>query len=300
MSICLNSRFPIAVYWGPEYLMLYNESLVPMVGPKKHPQALGQPARVVLAEIWGIIEPLLRQVRTTGDATWSEDLMLPLARTGVPEESYFTFTYSPIRDESERRWRRLLRGRGDHRQGDRRAAAAPAQRARGTARARRRRPRRARSAAAGDRAGAARRRPSRSCICSTTPASPRSPARRTSSRGACLRRARFIPATPAPWRVRCGHRRAASCWPSPMGPGARAARSILPIEHAGGGRRFGFVVAGLSPAACRRAPRTPASTRSSRRAFRKPSAARPPTRTSGSAPRRWQSSTAPRPRSSAT
>lgn len=100
MSICLNSRFPIAIYWGPEYLMLYNQSLVPMVGPRKHPWALGQPARVVLAEIWEIIEPLLRHVRTTGEATWSEDLMLPMARTGTPEESYFTFTYSPIRDET--------------------------------------------------------------------------------------------------------------------------------------------------------------------------------------------------------
>ena len=49
MSICLNSKFPIAVYWGPEFLMLYNQSLVPMVGAKKHPQALGQPASVVLA-----------------------------------------------------------------------------------------------------------------------------------------------------------------------------------------------------------------------------------------------------------
>jgi hypothetical protein len=47
MSICLNSRFPIAVYWGPDYLMLYNQSLVPMVGPKKHPGALGQPAHIV-------------------------------------------------------------------------------------------------------------------------------------------------------------------------------------------------------------------------------------------------------------
>jgi PAS domain S-box-containing protein len=100
MGICLNSRFPIAVYWGSEYLMLYNQSLVPMVGPKKHPHALGQPASMVLAEIWEIIEPLLRHVRTTGEATWSEDLMLPLARTGTPEESYFTFTYSPIRDET--------------------------------------------------------------------------------------------------------------------------------------------------------------------------------------------------------
>ena len=47
--------------------MLYNQSLLPMVGPSKHPQALGQPARVVLAEIWTIIEPLLTDVRTTGE-----------------------------------------------------------------------------------------------------------------------------------------------------------------------------------------------------------------------------------------
>src|SRR5471030_1113691 len=100
MSICLNSRFPIAVYWGPEFLILYNQSLVPMVGPEKHPAALGQPARAVLAEIWQIIEPLLHKVRTTGEAAWSENLMLPFARTGAPEESYFTFTYSPIRDEA--------------------------------------------------------------------------------------------------------------------------------------------------------------------------------------------------------
>jgi hypothetical protein len=71
-----------------------------MVGAKKHPSAMGQPALVVLAEIRAIIEPLLRHVATTGEATWSEDLMLPLARNDVPEESYFTFTYSPIRDET--------------------------------------------------------------------------------------------------------------------------------------------------------------------------------------------------------
>ncbi len=91
---------PIALYWGPEFLMLYNDSLLPMVGSNKHPHAMGQPALVVLAEIRGIIEPLLRHVSTTGEATWSEDLMLPLVRGAAPEESYFTFTYSPIRDES--------------------------------------------------------------------------------------------------------------------------------------------------------------------------------------------------------
>ena len=80
--------------------MPYNDSLLPMVGANKHPQAMGRPAFEVLPEIRSIIEPLLDHVRTTGEATWSEDLMLPLVRGATAKESYFTFTYSPIRDES--------------------------------------------------------------------------------------------------------------------------------------------------------------------------------------------------------
>ncbi len=100
LSICVCSRFPIALYWGPEFVMLYNDDLIPMVGANKHPQAMGRPAFEVLPEIRAIIEPLLVHVVRTGEATWSEDLMLPLVRGAVPEEGYFTFTYSPIRDES--------------------------------------------------------------------------------------------------------------------------------------------------------------------------------------------------------
>ncbi len=100
LSICLSSRFPIAVYWGPEFLMLYNDDLLPMVGANKHPWAMGRPAYDVLPEIRQMIEPLFHHVLTTGEATWSEDLMLPLVRHEAPEESYFTFTYSPIRNEA--------------------------------------------------------------------------------------------------------------------------------------------------------------------------------------------------------
>jgi signal transduction histidine kinase/DNA-binding response OmpR family regulator len=100
LGICLSSRFPIAIYWGPEFVMLYNDSLLPMVGANKHPQAMGKPAFEVLPEIRQIIEPLLVHVRETGEATWSEDLMLPLVRGEAAEEGYFTFTYSPIHDES--------------------------------------------------------------------------------------------------------------------------------------------------------------------------------------------------------
>ena len=102
IDICLNSRFPIALYWGPQYLMLYNDDLQPMVGANKHPWALGRPASEVLAEIWSIIGPLLDRVVETGTAIWSENLMLPLLRSRAQEESYFTFTYSPVRDEAGR------------------------------------------------------------------------------------------------------------------------------------------------------------------------------------------------------
>jgi signal transduction histidine kinase/CheY-like chemotaxis protein len=99
LSICLSSRFPIALYWGPEFVMLYNDDILPMVGAK-HPHAMGRRVFEVLPEIRDLIEPLLQRVISTGEATWSEDLMLPLLRHDVQEESYFTFTYSPIRDES--------------------------------------------------------------------------------------------------------------------------------------------------------------------------------------------------------
>jgi PAS domain S-box-containing protein len=100
LSICLGSRFPIAIYWGPQFLMLYNDDLLPMVGANKHPASMGQPGLVVLAEIRDLIEPLLRRVTETGEAIWSEDMMLPLLRGEAQQESYFTFTYSPIRDEA--------------------------------------------------------------------------------------------------------------------------------------------------------------------------------------------------------
>ncbi len=66
LDICLSSRFPIALYWGPQFVMLYNDALFPMVGANKHPWAMGRPAAEVLAEIWSIIGPLLQSVVTTG------------------------------------------------------------------------------------------------------------------------------------------------------------------------------------------------------------------------------------------
>ena len=67
---------------------------------REAPAALGQPGRECWPEIWHVIGPMLDAVLSRGESTWSEDLMLPLERKGFPEECYFTFSYSPIRDEA--------------------------------------------------------------------------------------------------------------------------------------------------------------------------------------------------------
>ena len=99
VSICLNSRFPMLIWWGPELVKIYNEAYIPMAGAK-HPWALGQPGVDGWPEIWQIIGPMLEGVMQRGEATWSEDTMLPLARRGFTEECYFTFSYSPIHIEN--------------------------------------------------------------------------------------------------------------------------------------------------------------------------------------------------------
>lgn len=100
LSICLHSHFPILLWWGPELVMLYNDAYRPMLGASKHPAAMGQPGQQCWAEIWHIIGPMLAGVLQEGKATWSENQMLPLDRNGYVEECYFTFSYSPISDES--------------------------------------------------------------------------------------------------------------------------------------------------------------------------------------------------------
>ena len=99
VSTCLNSRFPILIWWGPDLVMLYNDAYRGIIG-SKHPSALAQPGRACWPEIWHIIGPMLEGVLHRGEATWSNDLLLVLERNGYPEECYFTFSYSPIRDES--------------------------------------------------------------------------------------------------------------------------------------------------------------------------------------------------------
>ena len=102
VSISLDCAFPIFVWWGPELVVLYNDEYIPVLGPAKHPAALGQPAAVVWSEIWDVVGPMAAQVRDRGVATRSRDLQLLLNRNGYLEETYFSFSYSPIHDEHGR------------------------------------------------------------------------------------------------------------------------------------------------------------------------------------------------------
>ena len=101
VSICISSRYPIVLWWGrPAYTMFYNDGYVPILGVTKHPGWLGRSGRDCWKEIWSTVGPMLDSVFDTGEATWSEDLLLVIERNLPREETYFTFSYSPIRGEA--------------------------------------------------------------------------------------------------------------------------------------------------------------------------------------------------------
>ncbi|MDZ8184976.1 MAG: ATP-binding protein [Nostoc sp. ChiSLP02] len=100
ISILMSSRYPMFVWWGREYANLYNDAYRPILGASKHPQFLGKSAKDCWADVWDVVGPLADSVLDTGQSTWSENLLLIMDRYGYAEEAYFTFSYSPVRDES--------------------------------------------------------------------------------------------------------------------------------------------------------------------------------------------------------
>ena len=100
VGLLLNSRFPMFVAWGEELGFLYNDAYAEILGTK-HPAALGRCFRDVWSEIWPDIEPLI-QAALAGDGAYREDLPLLMNRKGFDERTWFTFSYSPARDESGR------------------------------------------------------------------------------------------------------------------------------------------------------------------------------------------------------
>jgi len=100
VGMLLASRAQIILFWGPDFIVLYNDAYRPVFGGK-HPDALGRPGREAWSEIWeSQLGPLLDGVVRTGDAYWATDLLFTLQRHGYAEETYFDISYDPVRDES--------------------------------------------------------------------------------------------------------------------------------------------------------------------------------------------------------
>ncbi|MGZ4192007.1 MAG: GAF domain-containing protein, partial [Solirubrobacteraceae bacterium] len=102
VRVLLTSRFAMWMGWGPELTFLCNDAYRRDTLGQKYPWALGRPASDVWAEIWADIGPRIERVMSTSQATWDEALLLILERSGYPEETYHTFSYSPLADEQGR------------------------------------------------------------------------------------------------------------------------------------------------------------------------------------------------------
>ncbi|WP_377697281.1 PAS domain-containing sensor histidine kinase [Paracoccus niistensis] len=98
LSICLDSSFPTAIYWGRDLRLLYNDAWSPIPG-ERHPACLGQPAAEVWSDIWDVVGPQLARVMETGEGFSAFDQMLPIMRGGVQQETYWNYSFTPIRDE---------------------------------------------------------------------------------------------------------------------------------------------------------------------------------------------------------
>src|SRR4051794_21267125 len=95
VRIVLTSRQPMFVWWGDALINIYNDAYRAIVGGK-HPEALGQPASVVWREIWDQVGPRAEAAMRRNEGTYDEALLLIMERNGYPEETYYTFSYSPV------------------------------------------------------------------------------------------------------------------------------------------------------------------------------------------------------------
>ncbi|WP_459205842.1 ATP-binding protein [Pseudomonas sp. MLB6B] len=97
MATILPAKAQIVLFWGPEYVALYNDAYAPTIGAK-HPQALGRPAQENWSELWDDLEPLLRSVRETGETFAASDRPFYIERHGLGETAWFDVSYSAVRE----------------------------------------------------------------------------------------------------------------------------------------------------------------------------------------------------------
>jgi signal transduction histidine kinase len=103
VDIVLGSRNPMFLWWGPGLTQVYNDAYRPSLGGDgRHPRALGMRGKEFWTDIWETIGPQIEQVMTTGEPTWHEDQYLPIERNGRLEDVWWTYSYSPVRDDDGR------------------------------------------------------------------------------------------------------------------------------------------------------------------------------------------------------
>jgi PAS domain S-box-containing protein len=97
VGICLASRAPIALWWGPDFTLLYNDACIPLMADTRHPAGLGRPGRECWGDRWGAIGPILERVRATGEPGWPEDLRLAGAAARETCDYQFSlFSLGPV------------------------------------------------------------------------------------------------------------------------------------------------------------------------------------------------------------
>jgi len=99
IGLLVANRVPLLLWWGPDYISIYNDAYRPVLGAK-HPWGLGKPFRECWPEIRHILEPLIDAPFNGGPATWMDDILLEINRYGFTEETHFTIAYSPVPDET--------------------------------------------------------------------------------------------------------------------------------------------------------------------------------------------------------
>jgi PAS domain S-box-containing protein len=99
VNLLLASRHPMFLWWGPDLIQFYNDGYRPSIRADKHPAAVGQRGMECWPEIWPIIGPQIDAVMARGESTWNTNQLVPINRNGKLEEVYWTYSYSPVRDE---------------------------------------------------------------------------------------------------------------------------------------------------------------------------------------------------------
>jgi len=99
VNLCLSSDFPMTITWGPEFTQVYNDAYIPLLGAK-HPVSLNKTFDECWAEVWDVLGPMAKRAMTTGEPSFRENMRMDINRYGYVEEAFFTYSFSPIRDET--------------------------------------------------------------------------------------------------------------------------------------------------------------------------------------------------------